>query len=212
MVTKYNGISNAGRVASYQVLYNSNMHSGQDPHIWPYAVDGARDQLYEHGEVITDQHFADKILKILPGEYVYVRNYSYNQCDFGLENVKRTLRNLCTDKLARSSSRGHSVVGRGIAMYAHGDSSGVRRFNSSTYGHCRNKFPQDNDTKKRGHGGGNFNGRTTVEVEATTVEERHEGSGGNNGGRGGRGGSTAGRGRGCRAKWCSFRTNSHSDN
>lgn len=101
-------------------------------------MDGARDRLYEHGEVITDQDFEDKIRKSLPGEYVYAGNYSYIQRDFGLENVKRTLRNLYADKLARSSSSGNSVVGRGIAIYAQGDSRGVQRFNSSTYGYDRN--------------------------------------------------------------------------
>lgn len=208
LVEKYNGISNAGRVASYEILHNSRLQPGQDPDIWLYAMDGARDRLHEHGEVISDHHLADRILKGLPDEYEHVRNCSYNQREFGLEDVKRTMRNIYADKLARSSSQGKSIAGRGVAMHAQGDSSGVQCFNCSEYGHYRNDCPQNNDKKKRGH-----NGR-----------KKNTGGGGNggghNGGRGGRGGggagrgggSGAGRGRGGGAKWCSLHnTTSHSD-
>ena len=49
LASKYNGISNSGRVASYKVLHNSKLQPGQDPDIWLYAMDGARDVLHEHG-------------------------------------------------------------------------------------------------------------------------------------------------------------------
>ena len=102
LVNKYNGISNAGRVARYEVRHNSKLQPRQGPDIWLYAMDGARDRLHEHGEVITDQHLADRILKGLPDEYEYVRNCSYNQRDFGLEDVKWTLRKIYAENLARS--------------------------------------------------------------------------------------------------------------
>ena len=63
LVNQYNGISNAGCVSSYRVLRNSRLQPGHDLHIWLYAMDGARGRLHEHGEVITDQHLANKILK-----------------------------------------------------------------------------------------------------------------------------------------------------
>lgn len=119
--------------------------------IWLYAMDGARDRLYEHGEVTIDQHLADRILNGLQGEYGYVRNCSYNQrdfghCsynqrDFGLDDVEWKLRNIYADNLARTSSRGKPVVGRGVAMHAQGESSGVRCFTCSEYGQYSNKCP-----------------------------------------------------------------------
>ena len=66
LVNKYNGISNAGRVASYELMHNSKLQPGQDLDNWLNAMDGVRDRLHEHGEVITDQHPADRILKGLP--------------------------------------------------------------------------------------------------------------------------------------------------
>ena len=196
----YNGISNAGRVTSYELLHDSKLRPGQDPDIWLYTTDGARDRLREHGEVITNQHLADRILKGLPDEYEYVRNCSYNQRDFGLENVKRTLRNIYADNLARSSSTGKSVVGRGVAMQAQGDSRGVQCFNCSEYGHYRNECPQACDAKKRGPNRGKPHWKKN---------SRGRGS---NGGRGGRGGGAGGRGHGGGAEWCSLHnTTSHSD-
>lgn len=50
-VNKYNRISNASRVASYEVLHNSKLQPGQDPGTWLYEMNGARDRLHEHGEV-----------------------------------------------------------------------------------------------------------------------------------------------------------------
>lgn len=129
LADKYKGISTAGRVASYKVLHNSRLQPGQDSDTWFHAIDGARNRLREHGEVMTDQHITNRILKGLADEYDYVRNCSYNQRDFGKENVKRTLRNIYAGNLARTSSRGKSGVGHGFAMHAQGDASGVECFN-----------------------------------------------------------------------------------
>ena len=74
-------------MASCEVLHKSRLQPGQDPDIWLYALDGARERLHEHGEVITDQHLAGRILHGLPAEYDYVRNCSHNQRDFGLDDV-----------------------------------------------------------------------------------------------------------------------------
>ena len=70
LVNKYNGISNAGRVASYEVLHYSKLQPGLDPDIGLYAMDRTRDRSHEHGEVVTDYHLADRILKVLSDEYV----------------------------------------------------------------------------------------------------------------------------------------------
>ena len=43
-----------------------------------------------------------------------------------------------------------SGAGRGVAMHAQGDSSGVQCFNCSEYGHYRKECPQNCDAKKRG--------------------------------------------------------------
>ena len=147
-----------------------------------------------------DRHFADRILKGLPDEYEYVRNCSYNQRNFGLENVKRTLRNIYADNVARSSSHGKSVVGRGVAMPAQGDISGVQCFNCSEYGHYRKECPQNCDAKKLGPNRGKPHWK------------KNSRGGGSSGGRGGRGGGAGGRGRGGGTKWCSLHnTTSHSD-
>ena len=39
----------------YEVLHNFKLQPGQDPDFYLYAMDGARDRLHEHREVITDQ-------------------------------------------------------------------------------------------------------------------------------------------------------------
>lgn len=121
-------------------------------------MDGARDGLYEHGDIITDQHLADRILREvqkglpddLPDECECVRDRSYNQRNFGLEDAKRILRNIYADNLIRTDSRGKSVVGRGVAMHAQGDSSRVQRLNCSEHGHYKNECLPNNDSKKRG--------------------------------------------------------------
>lgn len=116
-------------------------------------MDGARDRLHENGEVITGRHFADSILKGLP--YEYVRNCNYNQRGFGLEDIKRTLQNIYGDNLARTSSNGNSGGSRGVAVHAQGDSSGVKYFDCSEYGHYSNECPQNSGSKKRRHNRGN---------------------------------------------------------
>lgn len=62
LVEKYAGISNAGHVASYKILHNLKIKPGEDPDIWLYAMGGARDRVHEHGDVITDQHLADRLI------------------------------------------------------------------------------------------------------------------------------------------------------
>ena len=112
-----------------------------------------------------------------------MRNCSYNQRDFGLEDVKRTLRNIYAGNFARSFSHRKYVVSRGVTMHAQGDSSAVQRFNCSGYGHYRNDCPQHSEAKKRG-------------PNRETPQWKNSRGGGSNGGRGGRGGSADGRGRG----------------
>lgn len=129
LVDKYNGVSNAGHVPSYETLHNFKLQPGRNPDIWLYAMNGKQNQLHEHGEVIMDQHFTDRILKGLPDEYVHHR--SYKQRDVGLDDVKRTPRNVRVDNMVHTSSSRKSVVGRGVAMHAQGDSNGVRCFNCS---------------------------------------------------------------------------------
>lgn len=46
LIVKYDGMPNAGRVASYGSFYSSNLRPGQDPDIELYAMDGARDRLH----------------------------------------------------------------------------------------------------------------------------------------------------------------------
>ena len=174
------------------------MQPGQDSDILLYAMDGAREGLHEDGEVITDQFLADSILKGLPDEYEYAHNCSYNQRDFRLEDVKRTLRNGYADNVARSSSRGKPTVGRGVVMHAQGDSGGVTCFNCSEYGRYRNECPQNNDETKRS--GGKAYGRKSGRGE------------GRNGKRRGCGGSAAGFRRVKEARWwSSHNITSHSD-
>ena len=129
----YNGISNAGRVTSYELLHDSKLRPGQDPDIWLYTTDGARDRLREHGEVITNQHLADRILKGLPDEYEYVRAQLQLQSDRLRAGGRQA--DIYSDKLAGSSWLGNSVVGRKIAMYVQSDSSWAPCFKRSERGH-----------------------------------------------------------------------------
>ena len=100
-----------------------------------------------------------------------MRNRSYNQGEFGLEDVKWTLRNTYADNLARSSSHGKSVVGRGVAMHAQGDSSRVPCFNCSECGYCRKECPQTCDAKKRGLNRGKPHRKKNNRGEAAMVED-----------------------------------------
>lgn len=49
LLNNYKGISNAGRVASYEVFHNSKLQPGWVPDTWLYAMDGTRGRLHEHG-------------------------------------------------------------------------------------------------------------------------------------------------------------------
>lgn len=101
---------------AYQVLKycNSELKPADGPDIWLYAIYGARDILHEHGGVITGQYATHRILTGLRDEYEYVRKYGYNQRDFGLKDIRRTMHNIYADNLSRISLRGKSVVGGGF--------------------------------------------------------------------------------------------------
>ena len=93
-----------------------------------------------------------------------------------------------------------SGAGRGVAMHAQGDSSGVQCFNCSEYGHYRNECPESNDVKKR------RNNRRKPHWK------KNGRGGGSDGEREGRDGGAAGRGHGGGTKWCCLHTTvSHSD-
>ena len=74
------------------MLHNSKPHPRQDPDIWRYTMDGARDRLHEHGEVITDQTLGDRIVKGLPDDYKYVRTADARSASSGWAASWRTTR------------------------------------------------------------------------------------------------------------------------
>ena len=75
------------------------------------------------GEQITDGSFSDMILTALPPEYEFVQNTSFRGCEFTLEDITSTMRNIYADLLSRPSTT-PSVAGRRVAMHVHGDVSG----------------------------------------------------------------------------------------
>lgn len=135
-------------------------------------MDGARDRLHDHGEVIPDQHLADRTLAGLPREYEHVRNCRQPARLRLGGNQKPTQRNIHGINPARTSLHGTSVWGRGVAMQARKASLlWYSASKASEYGHYRNECLQKSDTESVSTTGGNRAGTKTVAAEATAVEQ-----------------------------------------
>ncbi|CAN0290502.1 unnamed protein product, partial [Scytosiphon promiscuus] len=137
---KYNASSNATRQELYDCLNSTKLQMGQDPDEFLYRMETARNRLYEMGEQITDGYFSDMILTALPPEYEFVRNTSFRDREFTLEDIMSTMRNMYADLLSRPSST-PSVAGRGVAMHVQGDISGITCHICKEQGHYQKDCP-----------------------------------------------------------------------
>ncbi|CAN0372110.1 unnamed protein product, partial [Scytosiphon promiscuus] len=132
---KYDAVSNATRQELYEELTKTKMGQGQDPDTFLYILETARDRLHDMGEYISPERFGDLLrLNALTPDYDFVRNTSFIDREFGLEEINSTMRNMYADLLSRRSSTS-SIAGRGVAMQAQGDLSGVQCYICRKFGH-----------------------------------------------------------------------------
>ena len=131
---KYDAVSNATRQELYEELAKTKMKQDQDPDDFLYIMETARDRLHDMGEHITPERFGDLLLNALTPDYNFVRNTSFRDRDFGLEDIKSTMRNMYAYLLSRPSST-PSISGRGVAMQAHNNLSRVKCYICREFGH-----------------------------------------------------------------------------
>lgn len=121
---KYNACSNATRQELLDCLNNTKLQRGQEPDEFLHHMEAARNRLYEMREQITDEYFSEMILTALPPEYKFVRNTSFRDREFTLEDIMSTMRNMYADLLSCPSST-PSVAGRRVAMRVQGYLNGI---------------------------------------------------------------------------------------
>ena len=124
------------------------MKQGPDPDAFLYTMETARDRLHDMGEHISPKRFGDFILNALTPDYNFVRNTSIKDREFGLEDIKSTMRNIYADLLSRSSPT-PSIAGRGVAMQAHHDLHSATCYLCRKFRHRKEDIPKfDPDYKK----------------------------------------------------------------
>ncbi|CAN0602669.1 unnamed protein product, partial [Ectocarpus sp. 12 AP-2014] len=111
------------------------MAQGEDPEDFFTTVEDLRERLKDLGEIISGERFEDIILQAISNDYDYVRQTSFRVRDFGLEEIKTTMKNMYIDSLSRTSTS--SVAGRGVAMQASNGDSTIKCFNCRQQGHRR---------------------------------------------------------------------------
>ena len=108
-------------------LTTHKMRHGKDPDDFFFKMEDLRVRLKDMGGVISDERFEDIILHEITMDYDYVRQTSFRERDFGLKEIKSTMRNIFIDSLSRSSTK--RIAGRGVAMHAGSGDIGVQCFN-----------------------------------------------------------------------------------
>ncbi|CAM9355662.1 unnamed protein product, partial [Sphacelaria rigidula] len=150
LVGKYEDFSKKRRRILMRQLDNIKMSPGQDPDVFLTKIYELRDQLVYMGEPISDDRLTDIVVEGLTDEYDRIKYDAERDPDFGISDIKVTMRNMYSNCVARGIlSKG--IRGRDSAMIATTplDSSATptkfagKRFSCGRPGHqsrdCRSK-------------------------------------------------------------------------
>ena len=140
LAKKYDSYTKETRRACYEDLLIHKIRHGEDPEDFFFKMEDLRVRLKDMGEVISHERFEGINLHAIARDYDYVRQTSFRERDFGLKEIKSTMRIMFIDSLSRSSTK--RIAGRGVAMHAASGESGVQRFNCQQRGHHRRDCPQ----------------------------------------------------------------------
>ena len=140
LAEKYDSFTKETRRACYEELTTNKMAQGEDPDDFFTKMEDLRERLKDMGEIVSDERFEDIILQAISNDYDYVRQTSFRVRDFGLKEIKTTMRNMYIDSLSRPSTK--PIAGRGVAMQASNGDSNIKCFNCKQIGHRRRDCPE----------------------------------------------------------------------
>ncbi|CAN0586783.1 unnamed protein product, partial [Ectocarpus sp. 12 AP-2014] len=140
LAEKYDSHTKETRRACDEELTTNKMAQGEDPDDFFTKMEDLRERLKDMGEIVSDERFEDIILQAISNDYDYVRQTSFRVRDFGLNEIKTTMRNMYIDGLSRTSTK--SIAGRGVAMQASNGDSHIKCFNCQQHGHRRRDCPE----------------------------------------------------------------------
>ena len=143
LMKKYDAVISATRQELYDELAKTKMKQGQDPDDFLHIMETARDRLHDMGEHISPDLFGDLILNALPSDCNFGRNTSFRDREFGVEDIKSTMRNMYAGPRSRSSSI-PSIAGRGVAMPAQDGLHDVKCYICRQFGHRKEHCPKYN--------------------------------------------------------------------
>ena len=116
------------------------MRHGEDPEDLFFTMEVHRVPLKDMGEVISYERFEGIILHAITTDYDYVRQTNFHERDFGLREIKSTMRNMFIESLPRSSTK--RIAGKGVGMLTTSGDRGVQCFICQQRGHRRRDCPQ----------------------------------------------------------------------
>lgn len=97
---KHHAVCNAIRQELYLKLTETKMGQGQDPDIFLYIMETARYHLYDMGKYNSPERFGGLLLNDQTPDYNFVPNTSFINREFGLKEIKSTVRNMHADLLS----------------------------------------------------------------------------------------------------------------